>query len=80
MRMGASFVLAYIPESYLFDVEEGGKVAVKARGQTVAGYIEKVLPVTEALPPEFQLPNKGVGNGPMPSSHAPPQRLPLRAS
>jgi multidrug resistance efflux pump len=60
---GPSFVLAYIPESYLFDVEEGQKVAVKARGQTVAGYIEKVLPVTEALPPEFQLPNKTRGRG-----------------
>jgi multidrug resistance efflux pump len=60
---GPSFVLAYIPESYLFDVEEGQKVAVKARGQTVAGYIERVLPVTEALPPEFQLPNKTRGRG-----------------
>jgi multidrug resistance efflux pump len=60
---GSTFVLAYIPESYLFDVEEGQKVAVKARGQTVAGYIEKVLPVTEALPPEFQLPNKTRGRG-----------------
>src|SRR5262245_15031190 len=60
---GPSFVLTYIPESYLFDVEEGQKVAVKARGQTVAGYIEKVLPVTEALPPEFQLPNKTRGRG-----------------
>jgi multidrug resistance efflux pump len=60
---GPSFVLAYIPESYLFDVEQGQKVAVKARGQTVAGYIEKVLPVTEALPPEFQLPNKTRGRG-----------------
>jgi len=47
----------------LFDVEEGQKVAVKARGQMVAGYIEKVLPVTEALPPEFQLPNKTRGRG-----------------
>jgi multidrug resistance efflux pump len=60
---GPSFVLAYIPEGYLFDVEEGQKVAVKARGQTVTGYIEKVLPVTEALPPEFQLPNKTRGRG-----------------
>ncbi len=60
---GPSFVLAYIPESYLFDVDVGQKVAVKARGQTVAGYIEKVLPVTEALPPEFQLPNKTRGRG-----------------
>ena len=53
---GPSFVLAYIPESYLFDVTEGVKVAVMARGQTVVGDVEKVLPVTEALPPEFQLP------------------------
>ena len=60
---GPSFVLAYVPEGYLFDVAEGQKVAVKARGQTVAGQIEKVLPVTEALPPEFQLPNKTRGRG-----------------
>ncbi len=60
---GASFVLAYIPESYWFDVEDGQKVAVKVRGQTVAGYIESVLPVTEALPPEFQLPNRARGRG-----------------
>jgi hypothetical protein len=60
---GPSFVLAYIPESYLFDVEEGQKVAVKARGQTIVGDVEKVLPVTEALPPEFQLPNRARGRG-----------------
>jgi multidrug resistance efflux pump len=60
---GPSFVLAYIPESYLFDVTEGQKVAVKARGQTIVGDVEKVLPVTEALPPEFQLPNRVRGRG-----------------
>jgi multidrug resistance efflux pump len=60
---GASFVLAYIPDGYLFDVEEGQKVAVKGRAQVVAGRIEKVLPVTEALPPEFQMPNKVRGRG-----------------
>src|SRR5262245_15624344 len=60
---GPSFVLAYIPESYLFDVTEGEKVAVKARGQTIVGDVEKVLPVTEALPPEFQLPNRARGRG-----------------
>jgi multidrug resistance efflux pump len=60
---GPSFVLAYIPESYLFDVEEGQKVAVKTRGQTIVGDVEKVLPVTEALPPEFQLPNRARGRG-----------------
>ncbi|MBN9263807.1 MAG: HlyD family efflux transporter periplasmic adaptor subunit [Hyphomicrobium sp.] len=60
---GASYVLAYIPEGYLFDLEEGQKVNVKGRGQVVAGRIEKVLPVTEALPPEFQMPNKVRGRG-----------------
>jgi multidrug resistance efflux pump len=60
---GSSFVLAYIPESYLFDVTEGQKVAVKSRGQTIVGDVEKVLPVTEALPPEFQLPNRVRGRG-----------------
>jgi multidrug resistance efflux pump len=60
---GPSYVLAYIPESYLFEVEEGQKVSVRGRGQVVAGHIEKVLPVTEALPPEFQLPNRVRGRG-----------------
>ncbi|MEI9900871.1 MAG: HlyD family efflux transporter periplasmic adaptor subunit [Hyphomicrobium sp.] len=60
---GPSYVLAYIPESYLFDVEEGQEVSVKGRGQVIAGQIEKVLPVTDALPPEFQLPNRVRGRG-----------------
>jgi multidrug resistance efflux pump len=60
---GPNYVLAYIPENYLFEVEEGQKVSVKARGRVVTGEIEKVLPVTEALPPEFQLPNRVRGRG-----------------
>ena len=60
---GSTFVLAYIPEGYLFDVTEGQKVSVKARGQSISGYIEKVLPVTESLPPEFQAPTKALGRG-----------------
>ena len=60
---GPSYVLAYIPEKYLFEVEEGQKVSIKGRGQVIAGHIEKVLPVTEALPPEFQLPNRVRGRG-----------------
>ena len=55
---GTTFALAYLPESYLFDVEEGQKVGVKVRSRTIPATIEKVLPVTEALPPEFQLPNR----------------------
>lgn len=60
---GKSFVLAFIPETYLFDVEKGEHVVVKARGRTVDGTIEKILPVTEALPPEFQLPGKARNRG-----------------
>lgn len=60
---GPNYVLAYIPDNYLFDVDEGQRVAVKGRGRTVTGYIERVLPVTEALPPEFQLPNRVRGRG-----------------
>ncbi len=60
---GGNFVLAYIPDTYLLDLAKGQRVAVKSRGQSVGGYIEKVLPVTEALPPEFQLPNRVRGRG-----------------
>jgi multidrug resistance efflux pump len=60
---GPSYVLAYIPENYLFDVEEGQKVSIKGRGRTATGFIERVLPVTDALPPEFQLPNRVRGRG-----------------
>lgn len=60
---GPSYVLAYIPENYLFDIEEGQLVSVKGRGAAVTGHIERVLPVTEALPPEFQLPNRVRGRG-----------------
>ena len=55
---GTTFALAYLPESYLFDVEEGQIVGVKVRAGTIPAIIEKVLPVTEALPPEFQIPNR----------------------
>jgi multidrug resistance efflux pump len=55
---GESYALAYLPDSYMFDVEEGQPVAIKARGQTITASIQQVLPVTEALPPEFQLPNR----------------------
>lgn len=60
---GPSYVLAYVPENYLFDVDEGQQVSIKGRGRTTIGHIEKVLPVTDALPPEFQLPNRVRGRG-----------------
>lgn len=60
---GKSFVLAFMPESYFFDVEPGEHVSVQARGKTVTGTVQKILPVTDALPPEFQLPNKARNRG-----------------
>jgi len=60
---GNSYVLAYIPENYLFDVAEGQEVSIKGRGRFTTGHIERVLPVTDALPPEFQLPNRVRGRG-----------------
>jgi multidrug resistance efflux pump len=63
INTGKSFVLAFIPETYLFDVEKGERVVVRARGRTVDGTVETILPVTEALPPEFQLPGKARNRG-----------------
>lgn len=60
---GPSYVLAYVPENYLFDVSEGQEVSIKGRGRTTTGVVERVLPVTDALPPEFQLPNRVRGRG-----------------
>ncbi|MEG6510023.1 HlyD family efflux transporter periplasmic adaptor subunit [Methyloligella sp. 2.7D] len=49
-----TYVLAYLPNSYLFSIEPGEPVTVKAGSTTVQGHIEAVLPVADALPPEFQ--------------------------
>jgi phage repressor protein C with HTH and peptisase S24 domain len=38
---------------------------VKARGQTITASIQKILPVTEALPSEFQNPNRARMRGQM---------------
>ncbi|MGO9486747.1 MAG: HlyD family secretion protein [Rhodomicrobium sp.] len=55
---GESYVLAYLPDSYLFDISEGERVCVKAHNQTLNAEIERILPITEAVPPEFQIPSK----------------------
>lgn len=50
-----SSVLAYLPEMYLFPLREGQRVEVSAAGRTRAiGTIEAILPLADALPPEFQ--------------------------
>jgi len=55
---GDSFVLAYLPDSYLMDLSDGDHVCVRAYNRTFNAKIESILPVTEALPAEFQIPVK----------------------
>ncbi len=65
IHTGEAYALAYLPDSYLFDVEEGQPVSVKGRGNTVTAYIKQILPVTEELPIEFQNPNRSRLRGQM---------------
>ena len=65
IHTGEAYALAYLPDSYLFDVEEGQPVAVKGRGRSVTAYIKQILPVTEELPAEFQNPNRSRLRGQM---------------
>ena len=51
---GTSYVLAYLPDSYLFATKEGMAVTVTNGADSVTGRIESILGVADALPDEFQ--------------------------
>jgi len=51
---GKAYVLAYLPRHYLFGVETGTRVKVKSGRLSTTGVITDILPVTAALPKEFQ--------------------------
>jgi multidrug resistance efflux pump len=51
---GKSYILAYLPDQYLFGVEAGMAVTVSGGGRSVGGRVESVLGVADALPAEFQ--------------------------
>lgn len=53
---GPSFILAYLPDSYLFDLKVGQRVNVRSSAQAIVGVVEDLLPMTDAMPPEFQIP------------------------
>jgi multidrug resistance efflux pump len=53
---GPSFILAYLPDSYLFDLKVGERVYVRSYSQSIVGLVEDMLPMTDAMPPEFQMP------------------------
>jgi multidrug resistance efflux pump len=51
-----AYVLAYLPDIYLFAVKPGDRVEVTGGGgsRAVPGVVDKILEVADALPPEFQ--------------------------
>jgi biotin carboxyl carrier protein len=51
---GQRYVLAFLPDEYLFGVRRGESVMVSAGSNVAVGTIEEVLPVTDRLPPEFR--------------------------
>lgn len=51
---GSPYVLAYLPERYLFAVPVGQRVTVTAGRMHDTGTISAILPLTDALPQEFQ--------------------------
>ncbi|MFO7309465.1 MAG: efflux RND transporter periplasmic adaptor subunit [Pseudomonadota bacterium] len=54
INFGRSYILAYLPDAYLFEVSEGMPVRVKGGPHSARGRIEAILTVADALPAEFQ--------------------------
>jgi hypothetical protein len=53
---GRPFVVAYLPDSAFAGISEGDRVQVRSAGRRTIAIVEKILPMAEALPPEFQKP------------------------
>lgn len=51
---GKSYILAYLPDEYLFNISEGMPVNVKGGAQSAKGRVDAILTVADALPAEFQ--------------------------
>jgi len=51
---GKTYILAYLPDSYLFSIREGMAVNVRSGAEAASGRVEKILDVAAALPDEFQ--------------------------
>lgn len=54
VHVGDSYVLAYLPDFYLFEIKSGDPVTVSVGAQSVSARIDEILAVADALPPEFQ--------------------------
>jgi len=53
---GDSYILAYVHDGYVVGIERGQQVKVELRTRSVMGVVTQLLPVTAAVPPEFQMP------------------------
>ncbi|RFC68824.1 MULTISPECIES: HlyD family secretion protein [Mesorhizobium] len=51
---GKIYVLAYLPDEYMFAIRKGMTVNLRSGGETAKGRIDSVLAVADALPDEFQ--------------------------
>jgi multidrug resistance efflux pump len=51
---GEPYVLMFLPRRYLFPIEVGMKLTVTDGQHTERGVVTEILPVTDALPKEFQ--------------------------
>lgn len=51
---GKAYVLVYLPRRYLFSITPGMKVSISNGRIKASGVIEKILPLTDAAPKEFQ--------------------------
>ncbi|MHC1551529.1 HlyD family secretion protein [Phyllobacterium sp. K27] len=51
---GKAYLFAYLPDEYLFPVIQGMKLQVHGGSERSTGTVEKVLPIADALPAEFQ--------------------------
>lgn len=54
IHSGDKYVLAYLPPRYLFSVTVGEEVKLSAGPLVATGQVEDILPVSDALPQEFQ--------------------------
>lgn len=51
---GNIYILAYLPDEYMFPIRKGMPVTLRSGGETARGRIDSVLAVADALPDEFQ--------------------------
>jgi multidrug resistance efflux pump len=51
---GEPYILVYLPQRYIFPIKPGMKVKATSGRMSAKGVIAEILPITDALPKEFQ--------------------------